>query len=71
MKPSDGRGEFDALEQKGSAGFQPVLVGILPASGARIEGRSLDQRAPSSGNGRMPLPAGWKPALPLSTESLR
>jgi hypothetical protein len=51
-------------EEKGSASFQLVLVGILPTSPVRIlEHRSAND---GKGNGRMPLPAGWKPALPFS-----
>ena len=62
--PHKSRGDAKG-RARGSAGFQPVLAGILPVS----ETRTFREKPPSRETravvfGKMPNTAGWKPALP-------
>ena len=50
---------------KGSARFQPAPGGILPPGQAWHSWAPFGlSRHAAGGHGRMPLPTGWKPALP-------
>ena len=51
----------------GSAGFQPDVAGILPATLGDVASRDvaeLSARVAEEPSGRMPAGTGWKPALP-------
>lgn len=58
---------FDDAERVGSAGFQPVVLGILPSTCRVCPPNRPTQPGedhPRETAGRMPAAAGWKPAVP-------